>query len=189
MRQDGLASDIFYKRPEYWTAAWVENVSESSSTESRLPDLAISDNRVVIIWQEDIGGDDEIYARWRLLDSPSFESVTNLSHSDASSRSPAVAADGFGDFLVAWDEGDPTDAILTRPWPAVGDWQEVSGISNGGVKVRNPAIAASPQASHVYAVWAQKDGPNDDMLDIYLSGLDLTPYRFYLGLVMRGHKP
>ena len=184
------SSDIAYKWQEHvdqWPQWWF-TVSESPDY-SRRPDIMTSDDKAVIVWQEAVDGDDEIYATWRELDSfASFVGAHNLSNSDASSRAPAVAVDGSGRFYVAWDEGSPTNAILTRPWLGSGNWWDSQTISNGGDNVQDPAITASP-GGHVYAVWAQKDAP-DDTWDIYFSDMEeLTVYRFYLTLLAKHYRP
>lgn len=183
-------ADVAYKwqeRPDEWPQWWF-NVSESSNY-SRRPDITISDEKAVVVWQETVNGDDEIYVRWRELDSfASFVSARNLSNSDANSRAPAVTVDGRGGFFVAWDEGDPTNAILTRPWLGIGDWWNTETISDSGISVKGPAIAASPIGNQVYAVWAQKDDSNDAW-DIYFSDTELAVYKFYLTLIAKHYYP
>ncbi len=186
---NSASSDIAYKWQEQvaqWPQWWF-NVSESSNY-SRRPDITISNDKAVVVWQETVDGDDEIYVRWRELNSfASFVSARNLSNSDANSRAPAVTVDGSGRFYVAWDEGSPTNAILTRPWLGSGNWWDSQTISDGGDNVQDPAIAASP-GDHVYAVWAQKDSP-DDTWDIYFSDMKLTVHRFYLALLAKHYRP
>ncbi|MFQ5341348.1 MAG: hypothetical protein ACE5F6_07350, partial [Anaerolineae bacterium] len=124
-------SDIAYKWQEQvdqWPQWWF-NIS-GSPDHSRRPDITISNDKAVVVWQEAVDGDDEIYVTWRELDSyASFVGTHNLSNSDASSRAPAVAVDGSGRFYVAWDEGSPTNAILTRPWLGSGNWWDSQTIS------------------------------------------------------------
>jgi len=184
------SSDVAYKwqeRVDEWPQWWF-NISESPNP-SRHPDIDISADKAVLVWQETVNDDDEIYVTWRQLDSfASFVSPSNLSNSDANSRSPAIAADGLGRFFVAWGEGSPTDAILTRPWPGTGNWWNIQTISDGGTNVRDPAIAASPQDSHIYAVWAQQDGDGDTW-DIYFSDMKLTTHRFHLPLIANHYDP
>jgi len=182
-------SDIAYKWQEQvaqWPQWWF-NVSDSPNY-SRRPDITISNDKAVVVWQEAVDGDDEVYVTWRELDSfASFVGAHNLSNSDASSRAPAVTVDGSGRFYVAWDEGSPTNAILTRPWLGSGSWWNSQTVSDGGDNVQDPAIAASP-GDHVYAVWAQKDSP-DDTWDIYFSDTELTVHRFYLALIAKHYRP
>ncbi|RME42000.1 MAG: hypothetical protein D6791_18850, partial [Chloroflexi bacterium] len=188
MRQEGFRLDIMYKRPEDWQSVIVENISDSSNP-SRLPDIAIGGNKVIVAWQETIEGDDEVLVTSRRLENGAgFTPTTNLSGTYASSRAPALAADSTGRFFVAWDEDDPTNAILTRSWGGAGQWDITSNISNIGISVKHPAVTASSQGSHVYAVWAQKDGP-EDTWDIYFSETEVTIYRSYLTLLAKMYEP
>ncbi|MFQ5855657.1 MAG: hypothetical protein ACE5LU_08460 [Anaerolineae bacterium] len=187
MRQDKSSLDIIYKRPDDWPTGVIENISYSANP-SRLPDIAIGGDQVVVVWQETVDGDDDVYVTWRRLDS-NFVSVSNLSDTDASSRAPAVAADGLGEFFVAWDEGSPTHAILTRPWPGIGNWWDFHTVSHGGTNVKHPALAAASGDRHVYAVWAQQDSPEEDTWVIYFSDMQLMVHRFYLALIAKGYAP
>lgn len=194
MRQYGTALDILYKWQEFkweeqankWTP-WANNLSESPGPgeASRLPEIAISGNKVVVVWQETVDRDDEIYVRWRQLDTDErFSPIINLSNTDASSRAPAVTADNHGHFFVAWDEGGSAEAIWTRSWMGVGDWGSVREIPNGGIKVRDPAMAISPLDDRLYAVWARKNRPEDETWDIYFSDIQLEIYQFYLAPII-----
>lgn len=186
----GSLAEIYYKWQEQkdeWPVWWY-NVSDSRDSDSRLPSIAVGSDEAVIVWQETVDSDDEIYVRWRRLDSFKFKPVVNLSNSEATSRWPAVAADGLARFLVAWDEGTPVDAILTRPWRGSGNWEKIDRISVDGTNVKQPAIAASPKDSHIYAVWAQQDGLQDTW-DIYFSQMETVTYRFYLVPIARQYAP
>lgn len=187
MKQSGF-SDIYYKRPRYWDASVIENLSVSPNAFSRLPDIEISLDKVVVVWQETVNGDDEIFVSWRRLGGlENFTSTNNLSATDASSRAPAVSVDRGGKFSVAWDEGGATDAILTRFWSGNGGWWDTQPASRDGKGVKEPAIAASPRDDGVHVVWSQKDG-SDDTWDIYFSDIQFVTNRFYLMLVMNNHE-
>lgn len=188
MRVRGPSSDIYYKRPEFWDSFVIENISDSSNS-SRLPQMTISRDKVVIVWQEDVNGDDEIFGTWRSLDSNSsdFTSRNNLSLTDASSRAPVVTVDDSGQFSVAWDEGEPTDAILTRFWGGSGGWWETRPASRAESSVRHPAIAASPRDDEVYLVWEQRDAVNDTW-DIYFSDVQIEKHEFYLMVIMNNYE-
>lgn len=187
---DPESSDVFYRwqeQPDEWLL-WAFNVSDSA-TPSRRPDVTVGHDKAVVVWEENVDGDDEIYVRWRELDSyASFATTRNLSNSHANSRAPVVAVDGSGSFFAAWDEGSPTDAVLSRPWVGSGNWWAVQIVSSGGDNVRDPAIAASPTGNHVFAVWAQRDDP-EGRWDIYFSDMELSVYRFYLALLAKHHRP
>ncbi len=186
-----LPAEVFYKwqeRAGEWTP-WSNNISESSGDDSRAPGIALSNNRLAITWQETVSNDAEVFVRSTQLDgSYNFTGPHNLSNTHANSRSPALAADGIGRFFVVWDEDDPTNAVLTRSWGGSGEWDVTGSISDIGIKVKHPAVAASSQGSHVYAVWAQKDGP-EDTWDIYFSETEVTIYRSYLTLLAKMYEP
>lgn len=184
------SSDVLYKwqeQADQWPLGRWYNISDSQDF-STLPDIAISGNRVAVVWQETVNGDEEIYVKWRRLDSYNFVSPSNLSNTDNSSRAPAVTVDGLGDFFVAWDEGGAAEAIWTRFWSGIGRWSEISKVSSSETKVKKPAVAASPRDSHAYVVWSQKDG-SEDTWDIYFSEVEIEVHRFYLALISNRYEP
>lgn len=193
VQQGTSSSNVWYKRPEDWDESVRELISDSFSSSSRLPDMAVSADKVVVVWQETVErddgtDDDEIYVKWRRLNSyDSIPTARNLSDSDASSRVPAITTDRLGKFFVAWDEGRPTNAVLSRLWWGNGSWQTGQAASNGGTSVSDPAIAGVGDG-HVYAVWAQRDG-DEDTWDIYFSEMQLETHHFYLPVIAQGHEP
>lgn len=188
--QEGRASsEIYYKDSTIWDAGWQIPISQTPNAFSRLPDIAIDDHKIVVAWQEDVNGDDEIFVAWRGLgEGPDdFTIPNNLSLSDAPSRAPALAADDQGRFVVVWDEGRPTDAVMARWWPGSGKWWHTQAVTAAGVNVRNPAIAVSPEGDHIYGVWVEKDSP-EDTWDVYFSDIELDFHYFYLTLIAQGHE-
>lgn len=161
-----------------------------SDAPARLPALAVSDGKVGIAWQQATAeGDYDVDFTWRRLGDPGarFEYPANLSASDANSRAPALTVDRSGRFFAAWDEGSPVEAILARRWPGIESpgveiWWASEQVSGAADDVGEPAIAASADGDHIYAVWAQRDDP-DDAFDIYFSELEAKTYHFYLTLI------
>lgn len=185
--------DVNYKRqvePGEWEVGWDNLSYPAHQFQSRLPAITVSSDKVGVAWQEETAaGPYDVLFAWRPLDNPysPFLSAYSLSasdDSDANSGAPAITTDRFGTFYAVWDEGKPVHALLTRRWAGMGDWWPDEKVSDVATNIKQPAVAASGDSDHVYAVWAQEDRP-DDKLDIYFS--ELKTYDSYLTLIADQH--
>ena len=181
--------DIFYTRqdsPDQWTVL-KQNLSNSATDMSSLPEIVLLGNRPLVVWLERIGGQRKIYASQSVVDWV-WEQPASLCEGCEVKRGspPAVAASNNGLVHVAWPDKNP-DAIAYMPlWPVDGrltleGLSEPDFISNGGSEAQSPAIAVSPDGSRVYLVWVEAD--SDGSTRIYFTESEALPHRFYIPLI------
>ena len=170
--------EIYVKR---WNgSSWVEMGSgaaaaggiSNNSGASRLPALVVGPGGApVIVWEDDSGGDWEIYARqwngsaWAEMGSGSA-SGDGVSNNSGTSIKPRLAAGPDGNPLVTWEDNSDGDAeIYVRRWNGSA-WVEMGsgsaaggGISNNGGASSAPVPAIGPDGTTLIA-WHDNSGTN-----------------------------
>jgi len=125
-----------------------ENVSDSPSHDSRLPDLTTGpDDKAHLVWEE--GGDAaEVYysggrqGAWSLQE--------DVSESEVDSLLPSLAVDEKGNRHVAWDE---VSEVLSRAWRG-GSWGGREMVAENPAGISDPALWVGPGAV-LHITWAE----------------------------------
>ncbi len=127
-----------------------------SNTEARslFPRPAASDDSVYVVWQEDVGGNEDVLFRASSNRGVSFGALVNLSDNDEDSVSPSISASG-NYVYVAWMQmgGQQSDILLrssTKSGGAFGVAINISDVPDHGSS-NGPSVIGD--GSNVYTVW------------------------------------
>ncbi|MBM4093016.1 MAG: hypothetical protein FJ276_26950, partial [Planctomycetes bacterium] len=176
-------SEIYVKR---WDgSAWVEMGASSASGggisnnagNSYRPSLAPGpDNNPVIAWQDESGGDSEIYVKrwdgsaWVEMGSGSA-SGGGISANSGASQQPCLRRGADGTLVVAWDDASGGDTeIYVRRWDSgSSSWVEMGVSSASGGGISNNAGSSSGVSAAVAAdgkpvvAWQDTSGGNTEV--------------------------
>jgi len=173
--EDG--KDIFFKRSTDGgdTFEGSQNLSNTSGTNSKSPQIAASGSNVSVVWYEDL----EIKITTSTDSGSSFGIVSNLSNNAGSSLLPQIAMDGSNIFVVWVDDTDGDFDILfaKRTGPGNPFDAPVNLSSAQTLTSVNSQIAAD--GSDIFVVWSD-DTPNTPFsnADILLSSSSSTGASF-----------
>ncbi len=110
----------------------------------------------LVVWQHDNGSDDDIHGRRVGSEGNLLGSEITVASGAVEQRYPAVAANGAGGYVVAWQEGSSNSDVAA----AVVDWDgSVLGagaelLSAAGNSQERPALSYDADRGRYLAVWA-----------------------------------
>jgi aldose sugar dehydrogenase len=148
---------------------WVDAKSESSpfpqntsnAGSSLMPQSSLSEN-IILLWQDNSTGNDEIYLRKSTDIGITFDNATNLSNNTGSSQAPQVESIGNTTFVVWQDNSTGNDEIYLR--------KSGNGGSSFGTKKNLSNNTGSSQAPQVesfgnttFVVWQDNSTGNDEI--------------------------
>ena len=131
-----------------------QNLSQNAGR-SVLPDIAVSENNIYLVWQDDALGNPEIFYVRSTDGGQSFTASLNLSQNLGRSWSPVVAAEGKKVYVV-WDDNTPgnREIFYAQSSDGAASFSTPKNISNSSSFSAAPAIAVS--GSRVYLAWTEE---------------------------------
>jgi hypothetical protein len=175
----GGDGEIYVRR---WNGSSWEEVGSGSASgggisdnsgDSVNPSVAVADGTPYVAWNDDSGGDSEIYVRcwngsnWVEVGSGSA-SGGGISDNSGPSYAPSVAVAGDGRPYVAWYDGSGGGyEIYVRRWNG-SNWVEVgSGSASGGGISDNSGDSAVPSVAvadgRPYVAWGDDSGGDGEI--------------------------
>ena len=137
------------------------NVSDTT-TDSVNPQVAMSGDNAVITWQEDLPGNDEIFAAMSMDGGATFGTGFNVSDSDTRSFSPQVAMSG-DNAVIAWVEFNSGNEEIFAAMSMDGGATFGTGfnVSDSDTRSFSPQVAMS--GDNVVIAWQEDLPGNDDI--------------------------
>jgi hypothetical protein len=165
-QESGAANDVFLAFSADGGSTFSEPVNVSNTTEdfSTSPQVALSEDSVSVVWQEDSSENLEVLFASGDIADPDFEQVVNVSNTTDDSVSPQIALSDDGSIFVAWQESAPSssDIFLASISSGAGNFTEPINVSNIG-----EGVASSPRmvatGGSIYLVWQRFAEGNSDV--------------------------
>lgn len=125
-----------------------ENVSDSPSRDSRLPDLTTGpDGKAHLVWEEVAEAAEVYYSGGR---QGAWSLQEDVSESGVDSLLPSLAVDEEGNRHVAWDE---VSEVLSRAWRG-GSWGDRDMVAANPAGISDPALWVGP-GPVLHIAWAE----------------------------------
>ncbi len=141
----------------------IKNVSETSGS-SDLPQLAIGPTgEAHVVWQEDVGGNAEIYYKSASAPAGVFGDPVNVSNLTSRSGAPAVVSTPSGGVLVAWDEGDGDVYSAVRSGSGFAVPKKIAQTLGGSDSVRLGVGTDGVGGERIHAVWRDESFGNSEI--------------------------
>ena len=155
-------SEIMYRRSTDGGDTWRPAVRVSHHpADSDYPSLAVSDDIVHVVWQDDRDGGFEIYHRASSDGGLSWSEARNLSRNGADSRLPAITA-GDGAVLVVWEDSrnGASELYQVRSVDGGQSWTAPLRLTDAPGDSGVPSLSSG--AGMVYLVWQDaRSGHNE----------------------------
>jgi hypothetical protein len=156
----GEDSEIYYRRSTDGGATFSGIVNLSNTPgDSKSPAIALSGNRVYIVWfdSDDTDNGEEILYRRSTDGGATFGSTFNLSNNAGGSLSPAISASGNRVYVV-WSDNTPGNSVVfyRRSTDGGATFGSTRNLSNPADGSGSPAIAVS--GNNVYVAWPENTG-------------------------------
>ena len=137
------------------------NISLSDGT-SQFPQVAVQDNNVYVVWQDNTPGNYDIFFTHSSDNGKSFAPVRNMSNNNGTSELPQIAAQDNNVYVV-WQDNTPGnyDIFFTHSSDNGKSFAPVRNMSNNNGTSELPQIAA--QDNNVYVVWQDNTPGNYDI--------------------------
>ena len=136
----------------------------SSNVErSKLPQIAVSENNLYVVWQDKTPGNYDIFFTRSTDNGASFSDVVNLSNTDAESWNPQFAIYD-NNLYVVWQDSTPRNSAIffTRSTDnGASFFSDVIYLGSNIVDSLNPEAVVSE--NNLYVVWQDKTPGNYDI--------------------------
>ena len=145
------------------------------------PRMAVSNNRLYLVWTDDRDGNKEIY--WEMLDwlGSSIAGPVRVSNTSASSDNPVIGVDAVGNSYVAWLENPPFGDVYAAVINS-------SGTISFAPRAVSPGLSANPDIAVTSSgqSWVTFERKAATDQDVYLRRLNnslgqVCEQRFNLG--------
>jgi len=143
-------------------AAWTTKRLTNNAGYSFHPTIATSGEYVYVVWDDDSGGNTEIYFRRSLDNGATWQVAKRLAYNAGNSINPRIAAYQANIYIVWYDDSTGNNEIYFRRSTDHGaTWQSTKRITyNAGIS-EYPRIAA--YQNNVYIVWEDDTPGNDEV--------------------------
>ena len=155
--------DVYLKRSvdNGTTFGNLESIS-SNLGKSVDPEIAVSQDKMYIVWTDETTGNGDIYFKTSLDKGITFSSVENLSNNTGSSVSPRIAVSGNNVYVIWTDNTTGNgDVYLKRSVDNGTTFGNLESISSNLGKSVDPEIAVSQDK--MYIVWTDETTGNGDI--------------------------
>ncbi len=109
--------------------------------------IAVSGDRVAVVWEDDSSGDPQVYFAQKKLHSNKFSAAIQISNGQEAYQ-PAIAGIGAGEFILAYEQDA---AVYARIWSGQGPGPALKLSASSAA---HASIAA--QDGYVVVVWREK---------------------------------
>lgn len=127
------------------------NLSNNAGA-SLFPDIAVSENTIYVVWDDDTLGNSEIFYVRSTDGGQTFSPPRNLSNNSGSSRNPAISVSG-SDLYIVWDDETPGNFeiffVMSRDGGQI--FSKPQNLSQNAGRSVLPDIAASE--GNIYVFW------------------------------------
>ena len=138
------------------------NISNNNGT-SELPQVTAEGNNVYVVWQDDSGGNYDVYFAHSPDNGKNFESIKNLSKNNGTSELPQVTAEGNNVYVVWQDDSGGNYDVYFKPSSSDGTkFKSTRNVSKNNGTSQFPKISVHNDVFHI----AWKDNSNDNQ-DIF----------------------
>ena len=121
------------------------NISSNNGT-SELPQVTAQGNNVYVVWQDDSGGNYDVYFAYSSDNGKTFESIRNLSKNNGTSELPQVTAQGNNVYVVWQDDSGGNYDVYFK-----------SSSSNGSKFKSNRNLSKNNGTSELPQITSNKD--------------------------------
>jgi len=170
--------DIYVLNKTHATWSSPQNVSNTPSTSSTAPDLALGRSGTPeVVWQETLTGTDQIqYSR-----GAAWSSVLTLSNSTGGAKLPSLTIDAFGYRYVAWDDETFPFAIRHTWTSDPGTWPDPGLVHASSLSLEDVSLDVGRDGV-VHAAWTKIQVGKGEIL--YASAKVHDVFNVFLPLVM-----
>ncbi|MBN1444650.1 MAG: exo-alpha-sialidase [Candidatus Omnitrophica bacterium] len=158
LQRDGTYNSIYSNCSTDGGATWeTAQLLETADYNADYPQVAISGDKVVAVWPQSDGTDDNIYARYSTDGGATWETAQLLETADYDADDPQVAMSG--DKVVAvWYQRSGSYASIYSNYSTDGGatWETAQLLETADYDAYYPQVAMS--GDKVVAVWRQSDG-------------------------------
>jgi hypothetical protein len=165
----------YFIRARFLTGTGASAVTLSNAGDAGIPRIALDTaGDAIVVWTQDLGSRNEIWASRYAVTSATWSTPVQISSASAvaDANVPDVAADGAGNAIVTWHQGDGRtnhfDVWSARYAVSSNTWIAPVMISDGVNSAYNPHVAANASGQGILAWEHEQDdgttisnGPKD----------------------------
>ena len=137
------------------------NISNNNGT-SELPQVTAEGNNVYVVWQDDSGGNYDVYFAHSPDNGKNFESIKNLSKNNGTSELPQVTAEGNNVYVVWQDDSGGNYDVYFKPSSSDGTkFKSTRNLSKNNGTSKFPQISVHNDVFHI--AWMDNSNGNQDI--------------------------
>lgn len=146
----------------------------TESQNELVPAIAVTSDRVHVIWEEAIPSEERIYYSHKSLSGGTWLSAAAIAVHDYPLQHPDLVPDASGNLYAVWSQQYPVSSTiyLSKRRATDGTWlTPVELIKGSGALTTSnghPSVAVDGQ--NVYAVWGERVSANEQYIDFVRSG-------------------
>ncbi len=156
-----------------WSAERLVTDSNDNQVNPAIAVDGLSPNCGHIVWQDDRGGNQDIYIA-RSSDGFVTETVSRITSDSSDQTEPAIAADSDDVIYVAWTDTRGGSNDIYGAASNNGPWTNVAIVSSAGSQ-SGPAIAAEATGSVLHLLWVDERSGNKDIYYATSNALPSSP--------------